>query len=226
MHNSLRSKSTVITLIGIILMMTMIIVKLFLPESLFSGYALIVGIVCFFVAEAVDKTPDNESGVRFSTIIDDLKKPQVLLLVLLPVMITIVQIVCGKMFAEETYRSYIEHVIGRTSLEMDLSNSLKWGFTNVINVLGEEIAFRGFLCGKGNRLLSKPVCILLSAILFSAAHVSTGNSAIVFFDLFGIFIDAIMYAFLFYRSENCLITFIPHFLNNILGLMLIKTLFM
>ena len=197
-----------------------------MPESLFSGYALIVGIAFFFVVETIDKTPDVQSEVRFKTVAGDIMKPQVLFWVFLPVIITIVQIVCGKMFAEESYRNYIEHVIGRTSLEMDLSNLVKWGLTNVISVLGEEIAFHGFLCGKGRKVFSKPICILISAILFSMAHFSTGNSVIVFFDLLGIFIDAIMYAWLFYKSENCVITFIPHFLNNILGLVLVKVLFM
>jgi len=225
MSNLFKNKSTAITLIGIIVMATLIIVKLFRPESLFSGYAVIVGVVLFFIVEAVDKTPDNESQVRFSTIINDLKKPQVLLWVLLPIIITIVQIVCGKVFAEDSYRSYIDHVIGRTSLEMDLSNLLKWGLTDVILVLGEEIAFRGLLCGKGTKVFSKPICILISAVLFSAGHVATGNTTIVLFDLLGIFIDAIMYAWLFYKSENCVITFIPHFLNNILGLLLVKILF-
>jgi len=225
MNNMLKNKSTVITLAGIILMTVLVTVKLFKPESLFSGYALIVGIAFFFIVEAVDKTPDNESQVRFNTIISDLKKPQVLLWVLLPIITTVAQIVMGMVFAEEAYRGYVEHVIGRTSLEMDLSNLLNWGLMDIISVLGEEIAFRGFLCGKGRKLFSKPVCLLISAVLFSISHVATGNSTIVLFDLLGIFIDAIMYGWLFYKSENSVITFIPHFLNNILGLLLVKALF-
>ena len=111
----IKGNGTIVTFIGIIVMTVLIVIKLFLPESLFSGYALIVGIAAFFIVEAVNKTPDDQSGVRFSTVIDDLKKPQVLFWVLLPVVITVIQIVAGKLFSEDSYRKYIEHVIGRTS---------------------------------------------------------------------------------------------------------------
>lgn len=221
-----KSKGALITLIGTVVMTVLIVVKLFLPGSLFSGYALIVGIALFFVVEAVKKTPDSESGLRFKTFLDDLKKPQVLLWVLLPVGITIAVIVCGKLFFEELYREYIKHVIGRTSLEMNFSNFLAWGLTSTITILGEEIAFRGFLLGKGSKVLPNVICLLGSAVLFALGHIATGDSVIVAFDLFEIFVDAIFYAFAFQRSGNCLISFIPHCLNNFLGLLLVRFLFL
>ena len=203
MSNSvIKGNGTIVTFIGIIVMTVLIVIKLFMPESLFSGYALIVGIAAFFIVETVNKTPDDQSGVRFSTIIDDLKKPQVLFWVLLPIVITVIQIVAGKLFSEDSYRKYIEHVIGRTSLEMDFSNFIKWIAISCITVL------------------------LGSAVLFALGHMATGDSAIVFFDLLGIFIDAIMYAIAFEKSGNSVISFIPHCLNNMLGLVLIRILFM
>ena len=227
MSNSvIKGNGTIVTFIGIIVMTVLIVIKLFMPESLFSGYALIVGIAAFFVVEAVNKTPDDQSGVRFSTVIDDLKKPQVLFWVLLPVIITVIQIVAGKLFSEDSYRKYIEHVIGRTSLEMDFSNFIKWIGISCVTVLGEEIAFRGFLYGKASEVLPVWVCLLGSAVLFALGHMATGDSTIVFFDLLGIFIDAIMYAIAFEKSGNSVISFIPHCLNNMLGLVLIRLLFM
>ena len=222
----IKGNGTIVTFIGIIVMTVLIVIKLFMPESLFSGYALIVGIAAFFIVEAVNKTPDDQSGVRFSTVIDDLKKPQVLFWVLLPVVITVIQIVAGKLFSEDSYRKYIEHVIGRTSLEMDFSNFIKWIGISCVTVLGEEIAFRGFLYGKAKEVLPVWVCLLGSAVLFALGHMATGDSAIVFFDLLGIFIDAIMYAIAFEKSGNSVISFIPHCLNNMLGLVLIRLLFM
>lgn len=221
-----RNKGALITLTGMAVMTILIGIRLFLPESLFSGYALIVGIALFFVVEAVEKTPDNESGLRFSTFQDDLKKPHVLLWVLLPVGITIAVIVCGKLFFEGLYMQYIEHVIGRTSLEMNYSNFLNWIMISTVTVLGEEIAFRGFFFGKGSKILPKAVCMLASAVLFALAHIAYGNSVIVFFDLFEIFIDAIFYALAVQSSGNCLISFIPHWLNNLLGLLLVRILFL
>ncbi len=221
-----KSKGALITWIGMAVMTVLIMIKVFMPESLFSGYALIVGIALFFVVEAVEKTPDNESGLRFRTFPDDLKKPQVLLWVLLPIGITVAVIVCGKLFFEEPYREYIEHVIGRTSLEMDFGNFLTWGLISTITVLGEEIAFRGFLFGKGSKVLPKMICMLGSAVLFALGHIATGHPVIVVFDLLGIFIDAIFYALAFQRSGNCLVSFLPHCINNFLGLLLVRILFL
>ena len=223
--STLKNKGMMVTLVGIAIMTVMIVTKLILPESLFSGYALIVGIASFFIVEALEKTPDDESGLRFRTFPDDLKKPQVLLWVLLPVVLTIAVLICGKLFFEDFYRQYIEHVFGRTSLEMDLGNFLTWGLTSVITVLGEEIAFRGFLLGKGSKILPTTVCLIGSATLFALAHIATGSQAIVFYDLFGVFYDAVFYALAFLRSGNCLVSYVPHCLNNFLGLLLVKVLF-
>ncbi len=225
MREQQKKSGALITLIGIALMTILIVIKLFLPDSLFSGFALIAGIALFFAVEAVEKTPDNESGLRFKTFADDLKKPWVLLWVLLPVTITVAEVVCGKLFFENPYREYCEHVIGRTSLEMSFSNALTWGLTSMVSVLGEEIAFRGFLLGKGSKVLPKGVCLLGSAVLFALAHIATGNSTIVFYDLFGIFIDAILFGLAFRKSGNCLVSFIPHCLNNFVGLLLVRFLF-
>ena len=220
-----KSKGALITRIGMVVMTALIVIKLFLPGSLFSGYALIVGIALFFVVEAVEKTPDSESGLRFRTFPDDLKKPQVLLWVFLPVGLTIAVIVGGKLFFEEAYRQYIEHVLGRTNLEMDFSNFLTWGLISTITALGEEISFRGFVFGKGSKVLPKGICLVGSALLFALAHIAAGNPVIVFLDLLEIFIDALFYAFAFQSSGNCLISFIPHWLNNFLGLLLVRILF-
>ena len=37
----------------------------------------------------------------------------------------------------------------------------------------------------------------------------------------GIFIDAILFAILYRKTGNCLISFIPHFLNNMIGFFLV-----
>ena len=91
----LKNKGKLITLIGIAVMAILIVIKLFLPKSLYSGYALIIGIVSFFTVETVEKIPDDESGIRFHTILKDFKKPQVLFWVLLPIGTTIMGIIAG-----------------------------------------------------------------------------------------------------------------------------------
>ena len=38
-------------------------------------------------------------------------------------------------------------------------------------------------------------------------------------------IDAILFAVLYRRTGNCLISFIPHFLNNMIGFLLVPVMF-
>ena len=92
-------------------------------------------------------------------------------------------------------------------------------------VLGEEIEFRAFFVGKGMKRFSFWPVAVAGAVLFAAAHYTAGAAGIVAWDLGGIFIDAILFAILYRRTGNCLISFIPHFLNNMIGFFLVPILF-
>ncbi|MBQ4207366.1 MAG: CPBP family intramembrane metalloprotease, partial [Clostridia bacterium] len=66
---------------------------------------------------------------------------------------------------------------------------------------------------------------IVGAVIFAAAHYAAGPAGIVAWDLGGIFIDAILFAILYRKTGNCLISFVPHFLNNMIGLFLVPVLF-
>lgn len=78
-----NKKSTVLTLIGITLMILLTVTKV-VPSSKTAGYSVLVGIAFFFITEAVGKTRNSESGLRFNTVAADLKKPNVIIWALLP----------------------------------------------------------------------------------------------------------------------------------------------
>jgi len=97
--------------------------------------------------------------------------------------------------------------------------------SQIVSVLGEEIEFRAFFVGKGMKRFSFWPVALVGAVLFAAAHYAAGPAGIVAWDLGGIFIDAVLFAILYRRTGNCLISFIPHFLNNMIGFFLVPILF-
>ncbi|MBR4446645.1 MAG: hypothetical protein IKS37_12205, partial [Solobacterium sp.] len=66
---------------------------------------------------------------------------------------------------------------------------------------------------------------IVGAVLFAAAHYAAGAAGIVAWDLGGIFIDAILFAILYRNTGNCLISFIPHFVSNMLGFFLVPVIF-
>ncbi len=50
-------------------------------------------------------------------------------------------------------------------------------------------------------------------------------AGIVAWDLAGIFTDAILFAILYRRTGNCLISYVPHFPNNMIGFFLVPVMF-
>ncbi|MBQ4375557.1 MAG: CPBP family intramembrane metalloprotease, partial [Erysipelotrichales bacterium] len=82
-----------------------------------------------------------------------------------------------------------------------------------------------FFVGKGMKRFSFWPAAIVGAVLFAAAHYTAGAAGIVARDLGGIFIDAILFAILYRKTGNCLISFIPHFVSNMLGFFLVPVIF-
>ena len=216
-----NNKVKTITLIGMAVMIIAVAAKAATASVIAAAAIHAAGLACFFIVEGVEKTPDSESGLSFKRFFSDLKKPGVIplilfLLVLCPAEMLLSKAVFG--------RAYIDHVLGRISVP-GLEQLPLLLFSQIVTVLGEEIDYRAFFVGKGmKRFPFWPVAVA-GAVLFAAAHYAAGPVGIVAWDLGGIFVDAILFAVLYRRTGNCLISFIPHFLNNMIGFFLVPVLF-
>ncbi|MBR0137444.1 MAG: CPBP family intramembrane metalloprotease [Erysipelotrichaceae bacterium] len=209
-----KETGRLLTFIGMIAMIGFVATKA-IPTINIEGYSILAGVAFFFIVEIVEKTPEADSGLRFTTVLSDLKKPGVILWVLLPAVSAIVSILLGKLLFDD---QFVSHVLGRTDSLLSFDKILLLIGELIIGALGEEIAFRGFFIGKGEKLLPFWACAVLSSLIFSAAHYATGNTAVVLYDLAGIFIDALIYAMIYKKTGNCLISTIGHFLCNVTGL--------
>ena len=216
-----NNKVRMITLIGMAVMIVAVAVKAATSSMIAAAAIHIAGLACFFVIEGVEKTPDSESGLSFKRFFSDLKKPGVMPLILLMLVLSPAEMLLSKAVFG---RAYIDHVLGRISVP-SLDQLPLLLFSQIVSVLGEEIEFRAFFVGKGmKRFPFWPVAVA-GAVLFAAAHYAAGPAGIVAWDLGGIFIDAILFAVLYRRTGNCLISFIPHFLNNMIGFFLVPVMF-
>ena len=216
-----NNKVRMITLFGMAVMIIAVAVKAATSSVLAAAAIHIAGLACFFVIEGVEKTPDSESGLSFKRFFSDLKKPGVIPLILLMLVLSPAEMLLSKAVFG---RAYIDHVLGRISVP-SLDQLPLLLFSQIVSVLGEEIEFRAFFVGKGmKRFPFWPVAVA-GAVLFAAAHYAAGPAGIVAWDLGGIFIDAILFAVLYRRTGNCLISFIPHFLNNMIGFFLVPVMF-
>ena len=220
-HAGKADKSRTLTIIGIIAMLLMISTKA-LPSHHIEGYSIFVGLAFFFIIEAVTKTPEAESGLRFTTIPKDLKKPGALFWMLLPIASAVISILLGKLLFND---GYVNHVLGRTDSLLSFDKIPLLIGQLIIGAFGEEIAFRGFFVGKGMKQFPYWICALVSSAAFAAAHFSAGSAGIVIFDLAGIFIDSLIYSTVYRKTGNCVISTIAHLLCNVSGLLITFTFF-
>ena len=216
-----KDKVKMITLLGMAVMIIAVAVKAATSSVIAAAAIHIAGLACFFIIEGIEKTPDSESGLSFKRFFSDLKKPGVLLLILFLLVLSPVEMLLSKAVFGS---AYIDHVLGRVNVPGPDQPPLLL-FSQIVSVLGEEIEFRAFFVGKGMKRFSFWPVAIAGAVIFAAAHYAAGPAGIVAWDLAGIFIDAILFAILYRRTGNCLISFIPHFLNNMIGFFLVPILF-
>ena len=222
MFDSIKNdKVKIITLIGMAVMLIAVAVKAATSSVIAAAVIHIAGLAGFFIIEGIEKTPDSESGLSFKRFFPDLKKPGVLPLILFMLVLSPVEMLLSKAVFGS---AYIDHVLGRVNVP-GLNQLPLLLFNQIVSVLGEEIEFRAFFVGKGMKRFSFWPVAVAGAVLFAAAHYTAGAAGIVAWDLAGIFIDAILFAILYRRTGNCLISFIPHFLNNMIGFFLVPILF-
>ena len=210
-----------ITLVGMAVMLIAVAVKAATSSVIAAAVIHIAGLACFFLIEGIEKTPDSESGLSFKRFFRDLKKKGVIPLILFLLLLSPVEMLLSKAVFG---RAYIDHVLGRIDVP-GLDQLPLLLFTQIVSVLGEEIEFRAFFVGKGMKRFSFWPVAIAGAVLFAAAHYAAGPAGIVARDLAGIFIDAILFAILYRKTGNCLISFVPHFLNNMIGFFLVPLLF-
>lgn len=205
-----NKKSAVLTLTGIILMILLTVTKV-VPSSTIAGYAVFVGIAFFFITEAVAKTRGAESGLRFNTIAADIKKPGVIILMLLPIVTASATLVVGNLiFSGE----YVSHVMGRADAMLSFDKIAMLIGQVIIAAFGEEIAFRGFFFGKSAKMFPVWLCAVVSSVVFAAGHIAAGHVGIVVYDVATIFIDSIIYSIVYHKTGNCVISTFSHILSN------------
>ena len=214
-------KSVILTIIGMAVMIIAVAVKAATSSMIAAAVIHIAGLACFFIIEGIEKTPDSESGLSFKRFFSDLKKPGVIPLILFMILLSPAEMLLSKAVFG---RAYIDHVLGRINVP-GLDQLPLLLFSQTVSVLGEEIEYRAFFVGKGMKRFSFWPAAIVGAMLFAAAHYSAGAAGIVAWDLGVIFIDAILFAILYRKTGNCLISFIPHFVSNMLGFFLVPLLF-
>ena len=216
-HNQItgnHKRSAVLTLTGIAVMILLTFTKV-VPSSNIASYSVFVGIAFFFIIEAAAKTPNAESGLRLNTIVEDMKKPGVIVWMLLPGVSGIVTLVVGNLiFSGE----FVAHVMGRTSSILSFDKTALLAGQVIIAAFGEEIAYRGFFLGKGMKIFPFWLCAVISSLVFAAGHIAIGDMGIVVYDIAAVFIDSLIFSVIYHKSGNCMISTFSHILGNAISI--------
>ena len=205
-----NKKGVVLTMTGAAIMILLTVTKV-VPSSTIAGYSVFAGIAFFFLTEAVSKAKGSESGLRFTTIWEDLKKPGVIVWALLPIVSGIVTSVVGNLIF---HGEFFDHVMGRTSAFLSFDKIALLAGQIIIAAFGEEIAYRGFFLGKGMKILPFWLCAVVSSVVFAAGHIAAGNIGIVIYDVAGVFIDSLIFSMVYRKSDNCVVSTLSHILAN------------
>ena len=209
-----NKKSAVLTIIGVAIMILLTGTKV-MPSSRIAGYSMFVGIAFFFMTERAGRTQDSQSGLRFNTIAADIKKPGVMIWMLLPCVSGVAALAVGNLIFSGRF---VPYVMGRTGAILSFDKIVLLIGQVIIAAFGEEIAFRGFFFGKASKLFPVWICAVVSSVVFAAGHIAVGSTGIVMYDVAMIFIDSLIFTVVYHRSGNCVISTFSHILGNAMAL--------
>lgn len=217
----LNNKPALLTLIGAAIMTLMTATKV-VPGSEIAGFSVFVGIAFFFIVEAAAKTPRSESGLRFGTVLSDLRRPGVLAWALLPVVSGPASCAIGNLLFGAEFSG---HLMGRTAEILSFSQAPLLVVQVVVAAFGEEIAYRGFFLGKCAKIEPFWACAAISSAVFAAGHIAAGPAAVVLFDVACVFVDSLIFSIIYRKSGNCVVTTISHILGNAASIIVMMLLF-
>lgn len=180
-----------------------------------SGISVVVGVIAYFVTRKTNKSKNE--GLNIKTIFKDFKDhPKAILYAALPFISCILCTVIANKFLPE----YTEHVINRASFAIS-EDLIKTILTMGVLTLGEEIAWRGFFQKQTTKIIKFIPSIILTSLLFALGHYSLGSFIVVAYDLLFVFIDSSLFGLVFKETDNAWCSWIPHFLADILGVLLL-----
>lgn len=152
----------------------------------------------------------SDIGFRMENLFSDLKKNWYLIL-LVGVVSPLLTFLIGKYCVP----GFIVHVKSR--LPINASAMISTIITIIIGTFLEEVIFRGFLQGRLEWFLTPIMSIIISSCLFAFMHYSSGSIAVVALDMLGIFVDSIIYGFIFTKTKNIFTSWIGHCLSDFIG---------
>ena len=113
---------------------------------------------------------------------------------------------------------FLNHIVARLPLGID--QLVSYLPVLLIGALWEEINYRTLFQDRLSWFISMPAAIGITSFIFGIGHWATGNPLIVGLDILLVSVDSVLYGIIFARSKNVYVSWIAHFLANLVSLTL------
>jgi membrane protease YdiL (CAAX protease family) len=179
-----------------------------------AGTSVIIGVVFFFINKRLENSIFTDSGLDFVAIKSNFKDKSIYFYFVMPTIMDGIAMIIAVLFVPQ----YFSHVLGRSLNFVSAVNPFVLVFQLAFLALGEEIAWRAFFQKQLLKILPITPVLIFSSILFALGHYpGKGNFFIVFYDLFFVFINSVLYGIIFHKTNNAYISGLSHFIANLLS---------
>ncbi|QTD41979.1 CPBP family intramembrane glutamic endopeptidase [Sporosarcina sp. Te-1] len=193
-------------------MMIMVIISLSaLWGRAIGGVSVLVGIIFFFMSGDSTRSVLKVKDIR-------MKLKRHIIWILLPLIMNVICISLAFLIVPQ----FIEHIGDRTEVMLSFDQMFLLILQLAILAIGEELAWRGFFQKQMGTWLPMIPTLILTSLLFTIGHFAVGPFWVVSYDLVFIFINSILYGYVFYRTNTIWISAISHFLANLFGIVLLS----
>ena len=197
----------------LILLIVMTVLSLLVPAI--KGPLEILVVIYFIVERFLRHRTWSEIGFKPKTFIKDLLTNW-WLVALVGFVTQLIPILIAKTILPE----YLAHIQER--LPLNISGSIGiLAISLLFATLAEELVYRALFQERLAWGLGTPLALVLVALVFAGMHWAPGNAWVVFTDLAFVAIDAVIYGAIFARCKNIFVSWLAHFLADVVGLALI-----
>ncbi|MFT4414752.1 lysostaphin resistance A-like protein [Fredinandcohnia humi] len=195
---------------SMVLLTLLVISALFIPTL--KGLFALLPILYYLIEMRLRKR--GNGGFNFKSLVSDIKKSWAFIILVSAIL---------QVFYFFIFNTYVpemvEHLKERVSILDNLDVVLV--ISIFLFALGEEITFRGLFQNRLNWVMKPAYAILITSFLFTIIHFSKGEPLIVALDLTTVFLDSIIYGYIYYKTNNIYVSWIAHALANIIAAALI-----
>jgi membrane protease YdiL (CAAX protease family) len=190
----------------------------FLRDSAAKGLIIFLPVAYALVELRFRHRPWKELGVSRTGFVKVVNANWYLLVIVVMVLQTLIPWMSSLLWPD-----YLQHIVARlpwypsTGIVALLVFLLLTAFSTFI----EELVFRGLTQERLGWFIPQSVAIGATSVLFGASHWAPGNPVVVLADISGVTLDGIFYGWIYSRSRSILVSWIAHFLSDVVGLIML-----